>query len=152
MAHPSLAFLSILFITEMIQVHVKFFLDELEDLQLKDIIKYAIDINHIIFLKGVPCISTASKLVENLFGIESECTYSLWYVYIWTKFSCNTIRSLTYMLEVLWLLSPYNAKISMIAKDQLEIFLKFIFCNIGVHIQTITCKMSKVIFAEVCPV
>ena len=61
----------------MIQVHVKFFLDELKDLQLKDIIKYTINIDHTIFLKGVPCIGTASKLVENLFGIESEYTYSL---------------------------------------------------------------------------
>jgi hypothetical protein len=37
----------------MIQVHVKFFLDESEDLRLKDIIEHAVDIDRTIFLKGV---------------------------------------------------------------------------------------------------
>ena len=62
---------------EMIHVYVKFFLNKLKDLQLKDIIKHAIDIDYTIFLKDVSCISMASKLVKNLFDIESKCTYSL---------------------------------------------------------------------------
>jgi hypothetical protein len=71
-AFPSPAFLPVLFVTKMIQVHIKFFLDEFEDLRLKDIIEHAVDIDRTVFLKGISCIAAASKLVENLLGVEGE--------------------------------------------------------------------------------
>jgi hypothetical protein len=55
--HPPPAFLSILFITQMIQVHIELLFNELEDLRLENIIEHTVDIDRTISLEGIPCIS-----------------------------------------------------------------------------------------------
>jgi proteasome assembly chaperone (PAC2) family protein len=56
----------------MIQVHIELLFNELEDLWLENIIEYTVDVDCTILLEGIPCIGAASKLVEDMFGIEVE--------------------------------------------------------------------------------
>jgi hypothetical protein len=72
MTHLPLAFLSILFITQIIQVHIELLFSELKDLRLENIIKHTVDIDRTISLEGILCISAASKPVEDMFGIKVE--------------------------------------------------------------------------------
>ena len=56
----------------MIQVHIELLFNELKDLWLENIIEHTVNIDCTISLEGILCISVASKLVEDMFGIEIE--------------------------------------------------------------------------------
>jgi hypothetical protein len=68
--HPPPAFLSILFITQMIQVHIELLFNELEDIRLENIIEHTVDIDRTMSLEGIPCIGAARNRLKTCSALK----------------------------------------------------------------------------------